>query len=370
MGEKVGPHTAIRLLPPGVTEQELPSCVTRNNGGLYVVDSDAISEGSPGPFQLLVNYGHSLEFLRLDSQIADLPTNGVWLPDMGNDSCLLDDVPVASIAAGNLTRLVNKFSPESWSDLNLGVVYAANFVLTAREALVQAREHVGSSGRDVILYAPLRGGKILWIMSQALGFDFTIPSLRASRVLLKDGSYMVGLDLTDYARHAREYGCCNKAIFADDCLAAGGSQKTILNHVWLDGLAQSGIRPNNMAVIAGVGVLRTANAVAETISGIKGEVFLGAIARSMNECYYLTLTPEERAIYLEVGSDGERMRVGDMGQIMSLQDQPRRSVLMPFVQRVTQGGVYPDRIIQMTEELLINPGCLEEIAEDLLKLTS
>lgn len=358
------------LLPPGVVEQPLPACVGQKDFGLYVVDLNHVHEGSSGPFHVLVNYGQTLKPLQEPVTLAEVPASGVCLPDANGGYEMINGVPVAFMATDNLTRLVNRFLYNEWSNLDLGIIYAANFVLAARESLVKAREHVGSSGCDVIMYAPLRGGEILWIMAQALGYQFTIPDFRASRVLLKDRSYMVGFDLIKYQLNSGRYACCTKAIFADDCLAAGGSQLTILNHLWLAGLNQVGVKPEKAAIMAGIGVLRTANSLVNVVSNVNGRIFLGGVARSMNGSYYLTLSSEEVLNrFSELNPDQEHMQVGDMGTLMSLQDRGRRKALFPLIQqRTCSPKKNTVEVFRITEAVLREPDRLAEFAQEMLRL--
>ena len=337
---------------------DLPQAV-RMVGGIYNIDQAQIYEGNPGPHNCVFSFGKSLHSLTEAYPLGTCPS-GVFLESKGGN--------FVARAVNNLTLLanlnLNRDGFDWWDDLSLAKLYAANFTYAFKRVFDKACINMRVEHKDTVLFAPLRGGKIVHIIAKAMGYDFIVPSMRASRVILKDkdglpGDYMVGISysLSEDKKELTRAVNCTRAIFADDCLAAGGSQAAIYEW-WKRNLQMKNLKPEAVAIVAGVGVLRTAGKQAERLQrlGLTGQspaVYLAGAAYSMSEDYYLTISPEQKLA--ERRFQGYDMRVGDMGRIMSLQTEERVNALMPIINKVVTGGITLDEVLHITNLALTQP---------------
>jgi len=310
------------------------------------VDPSFIHEGLQGPFDFLADYGEQLKDLQLPTQMDYKP--------LGVSHHF--DNPLVRVATDNLTLLAKVgINRKIFGDSDFGVLYAANFTLGYTPVLEAATNKM-DRGKQWTLVSPLRGGEVVHEITQALGYTPNIPIVRASRVVLKDGTYLIGIQ--DHNGSGMEID--NQVIFGDDCRAAAGSEDAVLRWVMGKNPAVSAVHS-----AIGVGVKKSGEILTDTWSSrnITYSSDVGAEANSMNEDYYLTVTEEER----QKGRFPEECiyRVGDMGLAMSLRGE-RGDIIKPVIRAVAQNKLSPEMIYESTRNFINDPENLSLISRRLL----
>jgi hypothetical protein len=308
------------------------------------VPNEYIHEGLNGSFDIVFDYGRSLQPLQAASGIGLKPEGVI------NHSENAVDIKKAT---DNLTLLAaNGINRHLFDDINFGVIYTANFVAGFKPVLEAAAREMGKE--PWTLLAALRGGQVIHEMTKALGYSPNIPLFRASRVILGDGGYLVGV---------QRYGAFfveNQVMLADDCIAAAGTTDAEIRMV-----LEANPKVAKVVSAVGLGVKKSETYLrdrwAERGFGFTQNV--AALANGMNVDYYLKVTEQERA----TGRfpRGCEYRVGDMGSAMSLQEK-RGDILRPVIRAVAQGRITEDLIFDATAEFLKGPSQLTDQAQRIL----
>jgi len=310
-------------------KEDIPPYLKFENGRV-VIDENFIHEGSSGPFTFLSDYGKNLEYLKESTEVDYLP-QGIEIHARTKTK--------VRTASDNLTRLANL-----GIDFNIpafGVLYAANFTLAFIPPFEAA---ISKAGNRWSLLAPLRGGEPIHIIAKAKGYKHNIPRFRASRVILLNGEYLVGIQELD-----SDIKLENVLLLCDDCLAAAGSADTTVR--WA-----CQINPNIREIygVVGVGVKRSTETLSVTWkrNKLNSSFEMGADANTMDDNYYLRVTEEEKGSRFP---EHCTYRVGDMGQAMNLTDARRRNVLEPVIRAVANPGIDPQLIFEATSRVVKNP---------------
>ena len=354
----------VKLSPVVYSEKAVsgqPDCLFKLSDGNWWIDPKRIIEGSQGPFDLVADYGRSLEGLREPTEVDYWP-EGVAFHSRKNENVCRSFNNLSSLVGTGLDPASPQF----------GVLYAANFIRGFIEPFQKAV--ADWKGKDWTLLSPLRGGRVVQEIAKALGYDPNIPKIRASRVMVKTGeeptdksiSYLVGVRQLEPVEKIDDL-----AMFADDCCAAAGSGDTVLR--WAKSL-NGGLKEIRFAV--GVGVKRSIDILNKTwgdgASPMGERCHAGAEANRMGENYYLELTPEHQE--QENLPSCCKQRVGDMGKAMDFSEPERGKMLLQIVQAVAQweishqGGISPEQVFERTAKVIKNPNELELQANKLLEV--
>lgn len=306
-------------------QKSLPAYLSYTKEGICVEKSE-VEEGDPGPYHFLADYGKSLEWLQQPTSVFIRP----WGVRVRSER---DDQARESFA--NLTHLANAgFDLDS---KEYATLYTANFALGFAPTLREAVDSFGYGMMDWTLISPLRGGEVVQVIAKACGYFPEIPKIRASRVVLENGNYLVGIRELEPRITIRRF-----VVFGDDCRAAAGSEDTLLH--WAIGKNPD---LTDVRAVVGVGVKSSSEVMVGTWrKQFDYSSFMGAEANGMNNHYYLTVTDEEKKCG-RFPSHCE-MRVGDMGRAMDLGSEERKEVLVPLIEAVVQGKIDGKRILEAT----------------------
>ncbi len=325
--------------------KDLPNCAQKTTESKLQVKEELILEGMFGPFDCLFDYTscqETIEGLKRATLMHYWPK--------GIEFHSRHDKQIKQ-AFDNLTLLANA-DPEELDPDNplVGALYAANFTLGYRPVFQEAIKELETESFEeekITLISPLRGGRVVQVISKALGYDLNIPQIRASRVVLKDGSYLIGIQLLD------ESELTNRIIFGDDCRAVGGSEDALLRLLLRENPAIRAI-----ASAVGVGVKSASSLLAAVWGqkeGISHRSHVGAPANAMTDEYYLKVAPGE--IAAGVFPRNCLYRVGDMGRFMDLEGE-RGEKIIPVIQAVAQGQIPAELIFEVTEQVIADPRTL------------
>lgn len=192
-------------------EGELPSFLIRDSVGLLLVVENFIKEGGVGPYDWVMDFGHSRENLRQVVPLSERIT-GNRRADL---AFLGFDDPKILMRMREIKRLANdpKRSFDRKTDreeyrLHLGFVY--------RELGRKVWDRVGSE--KVLLFPPRNGGIYVREVYQKCGFPKeNFFDYQMSRILGADGRLMVGIKLGENNPQIADF---QTFVFADDCLAS------------------------------------------------------------------------------------------------------------------------------------------------------
>jgi hypothetical protein len=340
--EKLTPYS-LDILPPFISPDQ--------SQGL-LVEEEMIHEGSSGPYVQIANYGTSLESLKSPTGYKQKSELVTYLA--GQDK-------VVRQASKNITSLVELgYRLDSFSDKPFSLIYASNFILTIIPSLEAA---ISDSGQDWTLIAPWRGGEIVQQVIGARGYNPNMPLIRESRVILKDGGYLIGISV----EQNNPVVITDSIVFADDCRAAAGSEDAALR--WA--IEQNpGVK--SIASAVAIGVKKSGDIISQTWNnkdGISYVSYAGDSANGMNDDYYLVVTDEEKK--RNVYPKECQYRVGDMGEVLSLRDG-RQEFMLPLINAVAEEKIDSDFIFTVTKQALMtkDPKGLDWLGQSLLDKTT
>lgn len=320
-------------------ETDLPPWLEQRPDGLWYTN---LPPEKAGPWHYVVDFGHSLAKLRKPLRLTEArhqPEGKIWYGENLQQRHI-------SPAFRNITVLANEFD---LTDHDVQFVYTANFVIGTRSALQKGIEHVG---REAVVLAPDRGGRVLRIMLEALGVaPFQMPTYQASRNIFPTGEYTVALRLSEPLPNGRT------VLHVDDCGAAGGTEYAGLA-VWE---TLHGHRPERYAAVFGAGVRRAVERRASWLAHRGYDFIIASAAESnvMDDHYYLALTDQERRVLELPSSYG--YRVNDMGMAMNF-DTAARQQEIPLFFALAQHPEYDSLIFEATSSALADPGSLSTSA--------
>lgn len=309
--------------------------------GLYVAQ-DRVHEGLTGPYIAVFDYGQAMVPLIQ-------PTD----PDHWPEGIVHHSVQNTTVqqASDNITLLANlgaQLGADYLDDPSLGALYAANFALVYTPAFEKvASEAQARAGNNWTLLSPLRGGEVVHLIAQALGYSPSIPRVRSSRVILDDGRYLVGIQAPENDNTIHPI-----IVFGDDCRAAAGSEDAMLR--W----AREKINVGAIFSAVGFGVKRASEILSRTWQDkAEYQSHVGAPANGMDSSYYLAVTHQE----ITAGLFPQHcvVRVNDMGRVMSLLDPERRAVIGPVIMAAATGELSAEQIFDATRTVIDDPSQLE-----------
>lgn len=314
----------------------LPGYLIDDGQGRLLVDKAQIAEGFMGPFIMVADFGHQLEKLQ---QADGYRRNG------SKRSLYVhrEKVEIAANPWKQIALLANMPSINekvTLDDPDVGILYASMFALGYGPVLEAAVEDLGG---NITLIAPLRGGKIVQEIASAMGFVgkeiASVIQIRASRVILEGGEYLVGVFRPD-----EEAKITEKILFGDDCLAATGSFSTLLG--WA---REQNPGVTNISLAVGVAVQNSSLAISDywnSQPGINFSAHAGETTSSMTDEYYLQTTISERKA--KGLPESAQYTVGDMGAAMSLEGE-RGEIIIPIVQGLVNNTISGRRARELVE---------------------
>lgn len=282
-------------------EGELPSFLTHDSGKFLLVQESFVKEGGRGPYDWVMDFGHSRDDLRqvvpfteriTDNRRADLVFLGFDEPKI-----LARMRDVRGLANDPARSPDNKTDRDEYK-LHLEFVYRG----LAREVW----NRIGSE--KALLFPPRNGGIFVKEVYQKCGFpDAGFFDYRMSRILGTDDRLMVGMKLGENNPAISGF---RTFVFADDCLASDISAWGTLEMIKQD-LEKNGISPSETRII--VAVSAGTQRGLESLLSLEARKYFGfgkieAIAAKpvyrMTVNFYLQELEEEPVEYV----------VGDMGK--------------------------------------------------------
>ena len=289
------------------------------------VDEALIHEGAPGPYVYLTDFGHQLTGLQQPTPADEAVSN---LKVHSQDEIVKEAFRQVTLLANLGVELADPY---------FGILYSAAFTLgyvPVFKAAVADLEH------DITLIAPLRGGKIVQVIANALGLSGEdkpinqVVEVRASRVVLKNGNYLIGVFEPE-----KQAVINSQVLFGDDCRAAGGSEHTLI--LWCQ---HQNPKIKRVVSAVGMGVKRTSRELLDhwQNSQVSYLSHVGEVTNSMNKDYYLNTTADERR--QKNLPESCVYTVSDMGSAMSLSGE-RGQMIIPVVEAVAKGEISADQVL-------------------------
>lgn len=329
------------------SEQRLPDYLSRDKNGKLIVDKKQIHEGAPGPYIFLSDFQKDLINLQ---EPTDLKTEveGLFVHSEDKKNPLIKEAFRQITLVANLPEVASGKLP--FEDKSLGILYSAAFAVGYTPVLKQA---ASVASMNATLIAPLRGGKVVQVIGEAAGLigdnskkeEFPIGhvlEVRASRVVLNDGSYLVGMFTPE-----NQIEMTDNVIIGDDCRAAGGSELTAILYA-----LSKNPKINRIVAAMGMGVKRTSLAMQEYWQAqgenITYEAHLGELTNAMNKDYYLNTTAEERKA--KNLPETALFTVNDMGTIMGFSGQRGREITR-VVKKIAAGRFSGEDVIERVSSI-------------------
>ncbi|MDZ7586529.1 MAG: hypothetical protein U0946_02135, partial [Patescibacteria group bacterium] len=273
------------------------------------VDEGLIHEGAPGPYVYLTDFGHELTGLQQSTLADEVVSN---LKVHSQDETVKEAFRQVTFLANLGVELADPY---------FGILYSAAFTLGYVPVFKAA---VADLKHDITLIAPLRGGKIVQVIARALGLSGDnkpinqVVEVRASRVVLKNGNYLIGVfeprpEADQPLAEESPIIANNNVLFGDDCRAAGGSEHTLI--LWCQ---HQNPKIKRVVSAVGMGVKRTSRELLDhwQNSQVSYLSHVGEVTNSMNKDYYLNTTADERK--QKNLPESCVYTVNDMGSAMSL----------------------------------------------------
>ena len=202
--------------------------------------------------------------------------------------------------------------------------------------------------RNGLCFHPSGAGKWFMRLRAPGGTNRTRHLVRASRVVLNDDRYLIGVQ-------EKEEGILidDTVIFGDDCTAAAGSEDALLRWALAKNPCfSSSFCSRGWCQRSSEALFKTWQPKLRSFS-----LFVGASANAMTADYYLMIIEEEHA--RGRFPEGCEMRVGDMGKAMDLAGE-RGEIVRPVICAVAAERVDPELVFQATAGFIARPETLEE----------
>lgn len=223
-------------------EGELPIFLSRDPAGLLIVRESFVKEGGIGPYDWVMDFGHSRDGLREtvppEQRITKNTRKDLFFLGFNNPRIAGRMREITRLAGDPTRSFDNKVVREEYR-LHLEFVY--------RELARKVWDRIGSE--KALFFPPKNGGIFVQEVYQKCGFpkDYFFD-YKMSRILGDDGRLMVG---ARFGENNPKITDAQTFVFADDCLASDISACSTLEIIKVK-LIKQGIFPSEAKVLIAV----------------------------------------------------------------------------------------------------------------------
>lgn len=233
-----------KIEKPEVYQKEnLPKFLSCCENGLLLVQEGFVKEGGVGPYDLVMDFGHSRDGLR-----EPVPQNERILVNKRSDLIYLGfESPGIATKMEAITQLANDPS-RSYGKPEDRREYRENLRFVYQSLATEVEQRLG--WHNALIFPPKNGGIFVREVFQDQGFpESGFFDYQMSRILGKDGRLMVGVK---FGENNPKITDARTFVFADDCLASDISAWGTLEMI-KDKLTRQGIFPTEARVIIAIG---------------------------------------------------------------------------------------------------------------------